>query len=143
MKKILILIISLFLCVNLNAQNNNILDEELDWPTLVFLNQFNVVDNAKNIRCENITIEIFQTLAKNAGLGDCNDKIVFYLTARDDDIIYDGRVIKDKTYLIGTYTYEYLFGYRTVKAYVNDYDVAVIFIKIVKQAKQQLEKIYN
>lgn len=142
MKRFLILAIGLMCFVGCKNVNTKAMPDEV----VTWLKQFNVVDNLDSLQFENIDVKVFQTIGEGECLAlECSNKkygwyngnIIHYMS-NADDLIFDDKIIKNKSYLVGTYTYETREnGTKTVKTYMNDYSYAVRFIEMVKKAKGQ------
>ena len=116
MKKVLVLILGmlcLFSCGNDNSGNgktvvkkNSYKKETVDWGK-----QFKIANSLDTTQTTNIDVKVLQTIGEteclaitcsNKQYGWYNGDIVYYIS---NDLLYDDKIIKDKVYFIGTYTY--------------------------------------
>lgn len=144
MKRFLILVLGI-LCLfgcNFGAKTNY--GKQLPPEVVAWLKQFNVSEFIDSTDVKTINIKIFQTLGDGEGLattcssekyGWYNGDVVYYLSV-DHDLVYDNKIIKEKVYMVGTYTYETKGGSRaTVPVYVYDFSTVKWFVESVKSVK--------
>ena len=149
MKKVLNIIFVTFiaLCFTAcfsNQQNGESEGGKLSPEIVKYLKQFNTVESIESTKFEDINIKVFQTLnneeclaseISNKQYGWYHGNTVYYISG-NGDLIYDDKIIKEKAYLIGTYTYETRAeSKKTVKAYTNSREVAENIINLVNELK--------
>jgi hypothetical protein len=154
MKKILNIIFMAYIALCFTAcfsnRQNGKSEDGMPSPEVVeYMKQFNTVESIESAKLEDINIKVFQTLNTEECLAaEISDKeygwyygnTVYYLSG-NDDLIYDDKIIKEKAYLIGTYTYETRGSESvpsrvvTVKAYTNSREIAENIINFVNNLK--------